>query len=185
MGGLIESWNSFNDGLNSISKPIQMGPLWMQASHISGVPMNSNIWVTDPPASSYLACVAVKCVFLQSFAWGEAYLRSLREQLMTNGLNIALQSNLLKVAKELAARYPGFDFDQFAADLENDRGMQAFRTDLQEVRYKNISRFPTLILSGGDKASIITGYRTYRQLVDIIHRLNTNDAVSQGAPERK
>ncbi len=61
MGGLLPGWNNYNDELNSVSRPVQMGPVWMQASHISGMPMPNRIWLEDPPASSYPACIAVKC----------------------------------------------------------------------------------------------------------------------------
>ena len=91
MGGLLPSWENYNDDMNSISRPIQMGPVWMHASQLSGMPMNTRIWMEDPPASSYPACIAVKCAEMQSSAAGERYLRLLREALMINGKNIAKQ----------------------------------------------------------------------------------------------
>ncbi|HET7361869.1 MAG TPA: DsbA family protein, partial [Salinimicrobium sp.] len=33
MGGLLKDWEHFNDKMNDIHKPSQMGPLWMEAKH--------------------------------------------------------------------------------------------------------------------------------------------------------
>ena len=51
MAGLLPSWKHFNDTVNSLSKPIQMGPEWMHARVISGVDIDDRIWIIDPPAS--------------------------------------------------------------------------------------------------------------------------------------
>ena len=51
MGGLLPSWKHFSDSVNSIQKPIQMGPEWMHARALSGTEINDRIWITDPPAS--------------------------------------------------------------------------------------------------------------------------------------
>ncbi|HEY6900977.1 MAG TPA: DsbA family protein, partial [Puia sp.] len=45
MGGLLPSWNNFNDKLNSIRKPIQMGPEWMHAKYLSGAEIDNRIWI--------------------------------------------------------------------------------------------------------------------------------------------
>lgn len=170
MGGMIESWNSYNDDLNSISRPVQMGPLWMQAAHTTGKPINNHIWVKDPPESSYLACIAVKCAEMQSKQAGEAYLYKLREAVMMQERNIAKQSVLRQIAQELAGELPQLlDADRLAKDLTGDKGKVAFTKDLQEVRYKSINRFPTLLVQKEGKGGIIiTGYRPFDVLIDLL-----------------
>src|SRR5215218_1622348 len=64
MSGLLPGWNQFTDNLNAVSRPVQMGPIWMEAAHISGMPISNRIWITNPPTSSYLSCIAVKCAEL-------------------------------------------------------------------------------------------------------------------------
>ena len=98
MGGLLPSWKHFSDAANSVSRPAQMGPIWMEATHISGMPIQNTIWITNPPASSYLACIAVKCAGLQSAEAEAQYLRLLREAVMLKGENIDKQSVLIKIA---------------------------------------------------------------------------------------
>src|SRR3954470_16066645 len=113
MGGLLPDWTSFEDNINNISRPAQMGPLWMQASNVSGMPMNSLIWHTDPPVSSYPGCIAVKCAQLQSATAGARYLRLLRESLMIHGNNISRQEELVSVAKQIANETSQFDVERF------------------------------------------------------------------------
>src|SRR4051812_7028555 len=71
MGGLLPSWNNFHDNENAVSRPIQMGPVWMHAGQIAHKPIAHQLWMTEPPASSYPACIAVKCAQLQSAPDGE------------------------------------------------------------------------------------------------------------------
>src|SRR5690606_12765756 len=66
LGGMLPDWKSYNDPINTVSRPIQMGPVWTDASHLSGMPIDSLLWFYNPPESSYPACIAVKCAQLQS-----------------------------------------------------------------------------------------------------------------------
>jgi len=169
MGGLISTWNNYNDAVNSISRPLQMGPLWMQAHYVSGMHMNDRIWLNDPPQSSYPACVAVKCAGLQSFNAEEKYLRYAREAVMLKGLNIARQNVLFEIAEQLSDESVNFDVHQFKNDYLSGTGIDAFKKDLPEVQYKNISRFPTLTISNSDKGGImLTGYRSYNSLIEAL-----------------
>jgi predicted DsbA family dithiol-disulfide isomerase len=175
MGGLLPEWNSFNDATNHVSRPIQMGPVWMHAAQISGMPMNTRIWMEDPPASSYPACIAVKCATLQSGEAGEMYLRKLREQIMLGGRNISKQEILNQVAELLYEQSPErFSLQRFNEDIRNETGIDAFRLDMNQVRLHNINRFPTVIIRRpGSSAMMMTGYRDYAGL---------SSAISQIAP---
>jgi predicted DsbA family dithiol-disulfide isomerase len=175
MGGLLPSWNNYNDELNSVTRPVQMGPVWMQASHISGMPIPDRIWMENPPASSYPACIAVKCAQIQSGYAGERYLRLVREAIMLHGKNIAEQKVLYDIADDLQKEQPSFDAGRFKADMKNDYGIEAFRSDLQQVQYRNINRFPTLILRQADQPAIMmTGYRPYPVLLDAVKQVAPN-----------
>ncbi len=182
MGGLLPGWKNYNDSINSVSKPIQMGPVWMHAAQLSGMPIQHNIWMKDPPSSSYLACIAVKCAALQSAKMEEKYLRLLRETIMLYGENIAKRPQLIKVAEKLESIVPEFNLDKFIKDLDNDSGLELFRKDLQEVQYHRINRFPSLVIKNQDnKAVIISGYRPYNVLSEafnqIAHLKKTNEKI--------
>lgn len=167
MGGLLPNWKSFSDPLNTVEKPIQMGPVWMEAHHISGMPINNRLWFDNPPQSSYPACIAVKCAELQSADAAEAFLRRTREAVMSEGKNIANQEVLRDLAKEISIKLSDiFDYDQFKEDLQNEAGMKKFKEDLQKARYHQISRFPALTIRRPDSPGVlIVGYRPYDALV--------------------
>lgn len=162
MAGLLPSWHHFHDPLNSISKPVHMGPEWMHAKTVSGAQINNQIWITDPPASSFPACIAVKCAGLQSKEAEDRYLYLLQKAVMIDGLNIARTSVLLEVA---AAVTGSFDLSLFEQDLLGERGKEAFRLDMQECKYLNITRLPTLVFRrSGQPSLLLSGYQSYRSL---------------------
>ena len=175
MVGLIESWTAYNDDVNIVSRPIQMGPLWMQVKHTANVEIDPAIWHDDPPASSYLACVTVKCAFAQSQSIGVEYLKLLREAVMTRCINIDKQSTLIHIANLVK----GLDAERLAADMVNGIGFKYFKEDLNETRIRNIQRTPTIILSTADgKGMIITGYHPFEVLKDKFNSLiKTKDHV--------
>lgn len=171
MGGLLPDWQHFHDTDQSVSKPIQMGPVWMQATALSGMPTSPRLWFDNPPKSSYPACIGFVCAAKQSSLAGEIYLRLLREGLMIHGENIAEKEVLLKLASDLPAYLPSFDVKQFAADIVNETGLELFKTHLAEARAHNIERYPTLVFRYAGQAYILTGHRPYFQLEDLLKKL--------------
>ena len=169
MGGLLPSWNQFTDSLNSISRPAQMGPIWMQAGQLTDLPIPHRIWIDDPPASSYPACIAVKSAMLQSPALGELYFHFIQEAIMVHRLNIAKYEVLQQVAEQVAASATSFDVNRFIEDMTNGNGLEAFRNDIQEVKYRSIQRFPTLLVRRTAQSPLlITGYKPADVIMKII-----------------
>ncbi len=166
MGGMIADWQSFRDPMNSVNRPAQMAPLWYQVGDISGMPIETRLWLEDPPASSYPACIAVKAAQLQGDRAGERYLRRLREAALLEGRNVARRDVLLAAAAEVAAdSAAALDLDRFRADLAGPLALDAFREDIKDARYRDIGRFPTLILRHrAGPAVIVVGYRPYAVL---------------------
>ena len=171
MGGLLPAWNNYHDAINSISRPLQMGPMWMHAAELTAVYIQHDIWAKDPPSSSYPACVAVKCAALQSADAGEKYLFLLREACMTKGKNIAKQDVLFETASLLENEFQ-FDMDLFKQNFFGVEGREAFRKDLQEVKYYGINRFPSLVIKNqSGNAKLLTGYNTYETVAEILNGL--------------
>jgi len=165
---MITDWNCFHDPVNSVSTPAQMGPVWMHASAISGVPMNDKIWFLDPPSSSVPAALAVKSAYLQSNEAGKLYFDALREGVMTKGMNVAKVDVLLRIAEEVEKAHPEkFDAHIFEKQLKSPLPIAALRKDMDEASAKQIARFPTLILeSEGKRPVMVTGYRPYEVLLE-------------------
>lgn len=170
MAGLLADWKTYHDPLNAVSKPLQMGPVWMQAKQLSQTQINDRIWYEDPPASSYPACVAVKCAARQSQTAEELYLQQLRKAVMLQGRNIAKKETLLTVANEVAAETGVLNVSLFEKELAHPDVIAAFKKDLQEVSFRNITRFPTLLITSPDKKGglMLTGSRPYTALTGAI-----------------
>jgi putative protein-disulfide isomerase len=163
MGGMIPKWGSYNDPLNSVTKPIQMGPVWMHASEITHVKMNHTIWALDPPESSYPPCIAVKTAELQSARAAEKYFLDIRKAMMDDGINISQERNLLEIARQTSL--DEFDLDLFIKDWRKGNGKEAFREDLKKTKFHGIGRFPTLTFQNRDGyGTMIIGYRPYKIL---------------------
>jgi predicted DsbA family dithiol-disulfide isomerase len=166
MGGMISDWLSYSDPLNAVSRPAQMGPQWLHVKSLTGVEIDERIWVDDPPGSSYPACLAVKAAQLQGQVAGVEYLGRARQAVMRERRNIARTGVLLELAEELAAAGTvPFDAELFRADLDSDAVREAFREDLRETRYREVGRFPTLILHANrGRGILLAGYRPYEVL---------------------
>lgn len=163
MGGMIPSWDRYSDPLNSVSKPIQMGPVWMHASAVTQVKMHHTIWAFDPPSSSYPPSLAVKTVGLQSQKASEQYLYIIRKALMNDGLNISQENILLTLAEQVTA--DNFNIDTFKDDWKANRGLEPFREDLKKTKYHDIGRFPTVTFHNSiGKGTMIIGFRPYEIL---------------------
>ncbi len=91
---------------------------------------------------------------------------------MMHSENIALQTVTMKMAEKLGENEEKFSIEQFHEDFKSDDVIELFRKDLQEVKYHNINRFPSLVIrSQNNKAILISGYRPYSILIDAIEQL--------------
>lgn len=171
MSGMLPDWKTYHDPMNSVTRPGQMGPVWKETQHLSGMPINDRIWVDDPPGSSYPACLAYKTAALQGRLAGELYLRKTREAVMTRAMNISKKEILLQLADELAADSSCFAFSSFRKDFLGGTALQLFRDDLKKVKIESIYRYPTLVFRTVERGLIMTGYRPYRSLLDSVRHL--------------
>ncbi|MHA6280848.1 DsbA family protein [Salinimicrobium sp. CAU 1759] len=163
MGGLLSEWKNFNDQMNDVARPAQLGPLWMQARNISGQPIEENIWISNPVDTSYLACMVVKAAALQSKVAEEAMLRKLREAVMMYQRNIGELEVIFEVAEDLDQRQI-LKKDKFRDDLFSDKVSKNFKEDLHKTKAGGITRFPTLLITYKEKTYQITGYRPFSEL---------------------
>jgi putative protein-disulfide isomerase len=173
MAGLIPDWKSYRDPLNSVFTPTQMGPIWAHAGKITGMPIKADIWVHDPPSSSFPACLAVKSAALQSAAAEERYLYLCRVAAMQEGRNISKEEELEKIAIELAGQLPSFDSKKFMHDYKSNAGLPGFRRDLLSIKTYGVRRFPAIMLKDpAAKDILITGYRPYTLLLETFKQLS-------------
>jgi putative protein-disulfide isomerase len=173
MCGLIPSWDQFHDPVSMVTKPIQMGPVWLEASVISGIKLADKIWFLDPPASSYLTCMAVKAASFQSTEAEEKLLQLLSTAMMKYGINTDKELAIKRIAEQLSQEI-NFDLDKFIQDLQSDECIKQFRKDLDEVAVYNIQRFPSIMVRWNNgKSSLISGYRKKEELLKVIAEMET------------
>lgn len=169
MGGFMEKWTGFQVGDQPIRKPIQMAPYWIEISRRTGVPMDERIWKSNPPLSSYPACIAFKAAEMQGARLALRYLRRLREAVFLEQKNTAEEAVLFRLAKQA-----GLKIDRFRRDFKEGPAESAFRQDLEESREQFILGFPTLFFrGGGGREAKLYGYReyeSYRRAIDDVCR---------------
>lgn len=175
MGGLIPDWTRYHDPVNEISRPGQMGPQWLHVQKITGMPVDPKLWQQNPPASSYPACIAAKAAEPFGPEFAELYLRRLREAAMLEARDVAQAVVLQQLAAEanrLLAPQDQIDLNGFAAAARGEPSREAFRDDIKEVRFREIGRFPALILHrSGNTGLMLTGYRPYGALREALHKV--------------
>lgn len=178
MGGLLRDWKHFSDNLNNINRPSQFGPLWMEAKQRSGQPIEENLGILNPVDTSYPACMAVKASENQSLMAGEAMLRQLREAVMMNKKNIGETDILLGLASDLEQKGI-LNKENFKNCLFSEEVTRLFQKDLDTIKIKGITRFPTLLVSLGGKTMQVTGYRPFSVLMDTFRLLDPELEVPQ------
>jgi putative protein-disulfide isomerase len=182
MGGMIGDWASFDDPINDVHRPVQMGPLWLQAAGVTGMPFEPALWVNDPPGSSWPACLAVCAAGLQSPAAADLFLRTVRTSVMTRQKNVSRDDVLHEIAAEVEGRRPDlFSADRFGADLTSRAARTALHEDVRATRYHRIGRFPCLRLARpGADARWLVGWRPWEALVGAVR-----DYAPNLGPERR
>ncbi len=169
--GMIPDWESFGDPLNDIHRPVQMGPLWIQAGTMTGMPSEARIWVGDPPASSWPASIAIRTAGLQSAQAADLYLRRVRVAVMTESRNIARDDVLLELSDDIQRERPDvFDGARFRREYGSAAARAALEDDVKETRYRRVGRFPSLRFrrSGADPAWLV-GWRPMEPLLQALN----------------
>lgn len=169
MGGMLPSWKTYHDQSNSVSRPAQMGPVWMHAAQLTNRPINYQLWMKDPPASSYPACIAVKCAGLQSEEAAIGLFKRLQQAAMRDLQNISRATTIRLVANYLSHELPSFSEQQFTSDWKAERATDSFRDDLAYTSRNGVTRFPTLIVeAAGERGILLPGYRTHEGVLHAI-----------------
>jgi hypothetical protein len=131
MGGLIENvaqdfplFKKFGGDFEQIARHVE------ETSVKIRMPIDSRLWLEQPPSSTYPAVIAVKGVGLQGADLEDLYLRRVREGFLTERRALDTFASLLHLAKEI----PGIDTHRLSADIESGTAERVFREDWQACR---------------------------------------------------
>ena len=118
--------------------------------HRPDVPVTGQVWIDDPPASSWSAGLAAKAVSLLEEA-GEApdraaarYLTAMRHRFFVENVNLARREAQLALAEELDLPVAGIE-----ARLDDGRALAALYEDHEDRLAANVSGSPTYLFDGG------------------------------------
>ncbi len=160
MGGLVKTWDGFQDVANGIYKPADVAPHWDEIGEYSGMSIDGNIWIEDPLSSSYPSSIAFKAMQKQGSESALKYLRRIREMVFLEKKNISKESILLEGVKDCEG-----DTSQFLLDFHSKEVKQSFYDEIAEGKKMGVRGFPTFIFvnesGSGFKISGMSGYKNY------------------------
>jgi putative protein-disulfide isomerase len=162
MGGLLPDW-SYNSG--GISKPADVAHHWDEVSLYYDMPIDGDVWLSDPLSSSYPPSIAFKAAQLQDDEKAILFLREIREMVFLYKKNITKWEFL-----ELAAKNVSLDTKQLKSDYET-KAIELFKQDLKLGKELGIRGFPTMIFTNNaGKKEIVYGSKPYS---DYQHAITT------------
>jgi predicted DsbA family dithiol-disulfide isomerase len=132
---------------------------WLDDAERSGMPVDPRLWLEEPIASTYPACMAVKAASEQGSEATERYLRALREGLLYGRLKLDTTEALVA-----EARPAGLDSQRFRIDLGSNAVVEAFGADLDSRRELPEERFgfPTIQFGDGEPVFGPASYDQWR-----------------------
>lgn len=164
MGGLLPDW-SYNSG--GISKPSDVAHHWDEVSAYYDMPIDGDVWLSDPLASSYPPSIAFKAAQIQDKQKAVAYLRVIREMVFLEKKNITKWEHLADAAKQV-----GLDVAQLKTDYEG-KAKTLFEEDLNLARKMGVRGFPTLFFTNKNGSSqTLYGFQPYNAFERLIMQLN-------------
>ena len=164
MGGLLKDW-SYNSG--GISKPSDVAHHWDEVSAYYDMPIDGDIWLTDPLSSSYPPSIAFKAAAIQDNEKAILFLRILKEMVFLEKKNITKWEYL-----EAATTKVELNILQFKADYEGN-AIELFNADLQLGRQLGVRGFPTLFFTNeSGQTEMVYGTKPYEIYENALLKLN-------------
>jgi len=154
MGGLLPDW-SFRRG-DGINSPRDVAKHWDEASIHYDMPIDGDVWLENPLASSYPPSVAYKAAEMQGKDKAVKFMRIMREMLFLEKKNITMWSVMTAAANE-----SGLDIEQFDHDYEY-HAQKLFLEDLAMKDKLKVTGFPTMLMINKDgEEKVIRGSKPY------------------------
>lgn len=165
MGGLMPIWDLYHN--NGRITHADMAQSWKEAGRTYNLPISGEVWLKDPPNSSYPASIAFKSAQLQDQNKAVELLKRLRTSLFVENNNISKWEHIEKEVEK-----SGLNMFQFRNDQINV-GREKFETDLQLAEQLCVSVFPTFRLSdpcSGQEATL-EGYQEAEDIENSLMRV--------------
>ena len=167
MGGLVEDFDEFYDAANDIAEPSDVGPHWEEASRHHGMPVDTQIFETDPAQSTYPASKAFTAARIQDTELAHRYLRRLREVYATQVRNVNHREEQVTIAESV-----GLDVDEFTTALDEGPAHEAFEQDLSQTRQAGVRAFPTYNIKGPAGEKQVSGFQSFEELMAVLETVD-------------
>lgn len=163
MGGLLKDW-SYNSG--GISKPSDVAHHWDEVSAYYKMPIDGDVWLTDPLNSSYPPSIAFKAAQMQDKVKAVKFMRILREMVFLEKKNITKWEHI-----SAAADKTGLDVALLKKNFEND-AEALFREDLALAAKMGVRGFPSVFISNANGGQeFVYGFKPYEVYESAISKL--------------
>lgn len=154
MGGLLPSWDVYNSG--GINKPSDVAHHWDEVSPYYKMPIDGDVWLSDPLPSSYPPSVAWHAANRQDVHKAHLFLRRIREMVFLEKKNITRWEHLAQAAQEVC-----LDTARLRQDYEGP-AKSWFQADLSLSRSQGVRGFPTLFFTDEHQNRLtLYGFRSY------------------------
>lgn len=169
MGGLVESFDEFYDAKNDISTPSDVAPHWEEASKRHGMPVDTEIFETDPAHSTYPASISFIAARQQDTELSHRYLRRLREAYATEVRNVNRRKEQIELADSV-----GLDVQQFETALDDGSAQSEFERDLSRTRKAGVRAFPTYRIVGPEGGHQLSGFKSFEALSEALQSVDSS-----------
>ncbi len=184
MAGLYQSLEEVTASASAFHRPDQIAMQWEEVAHLTGMPLDSEVWLKAPPASSWPACAAVKAAEAQDPAMALVFLRRLREAALCERADVADPEVLSRLASAV-----GLDVARFDGDLESGAAGEAFNEDLVLAAEIGAVSTPAFFFFGPGGVAEVRGARSFEDLEAALAQVAGGalslDADPQGLPDRQ
>ena len=154
MGGLLKSWSEY--GGSDVNGPQSVAKHWEEAGAYYQMPINGEVWNTDPLDSSYPPSIAFKAAQLQDKDKAAIFLRRIKEMVFLEKKNITRLEHLRQAIEDV-----GMDTAQFEMDYEQ-KAPALFEEDLSMAKAWGVRGFPTIyFIDGEDNRFKVYGSKPY------------------------
>lgn len=180
MGGLVKDFDEFYDAANDITEPSDVAPHWVEASEHHGMPVDIQIFETDPAQSTYPASKAFTAARQQETQLAHRYLRRLREAYTTQVRNVNDPEEQVTLAESV-----DLDVDEFTAALDNGTAQAAFEEDLSRTHEAGVRAFPTYHIDGPSGEQRASGFKSFEELMVALTTVDSSLEPSSKPPMRQ
>jgi len=127
------------------------------------VPVDPEIWLENPPRSSYPPSIAYHAAKLQDVDRADRLLRRLREAFAAERRRIDREDVLATLAGEV-----GLEVARFREDLESQRAREALETDLERTRRNQAGVLPSFAVGDNQEGPLLRGFQAFEAIADAL-----------------